>query len=62
MTNPLNQIVPARYRVKVYAVLTLLLLGWTVYQASEGDWRQFVGGLLVALTTGTAASNTRDPE
>lgn len=61
--NPLTEIVPAKARKKVYAVLTLALLVFTVYQASAGDWDQFVGGLLLALTTGTAASNTDvDPE
>lgn len=56
--NPLNEIVPAPYRRKVYAVVALASLGFGLYQASEGDWALFVGSLLAALTTGTAASNT----
>lgn len=56
--NPLIDIIPAIARKYVYALLGLAALVWTVYQASEGDWRQFVGGLIVALTTATAASNT----
>lgn len=61
MTNPLEDIVPASWRKKVYAILALAALIWAIYQTSEGDWTQFVSGLLVALTTATAASNTSAP-
>lgn len=56
--NILNDIIPARYRQIVYALITLLALVWSVYEVSDGDWKKFVGGLIVALTTATAASNT----
>jgi hypothetical protein len=59
--NPLSildDIVPAAYRKVVYGVLTLALLVFSIYQASEGDWSQFVGSLLTALVTGTATANT----
>lgn len=56
--NILNDIIPARYRQVVYALITLLALVWSVYEVSDGDWKKFVGGLIVALTTATAASNT----
>ena len=55
--NPLTDIIPARYRQKVYAALALVALVWGIYEASDGDWRTFVGSLIVALTTATAASN-----
>lgn len=57
--NPLIDVIPAAARRYVYAVLSLAALVWGVFQVSNGDWREFVGGLIVALTTATAASNTR---
>lgn len=54
----LTNVIPSRYRQYVYAILTLVALVWGVYEASAGDWKSFVGGLIVALTTATAASNT----
>lgn len=56
--NPLRDIVPAKYRRYVYAVIGLVAIGWSAYQGSDGDWRSLVGGLIVALTHLTAASNT----
>ena len=58
--NPLTNVIPSRYRKYVYAVLTLAALVYGTYQASDGDWKTFVGGLIVALTTATAASNPTD--
>ena len=58
MTNPLFDVIPAKARKYVYAVLALVALVFTVYQASNGDWVQFVAGLVAALTGATAASNT----
>ena len=55
--NPLTDVIPVKARRYVYAVLTLAAIIWGVYQVSDGDWRSFVGGLIVALTTATAASN-----
>lgn len=56
--NPLENIIPARYRKLVYALLSLAALVFGIYQASQGDWTLVIGGLLTALTSGTAASNT----
>lgn len=56
--NILTDVIPARFRKYVYAALTLAALVWGVLEASNGDWKQFVGGLIVALTSATAASNT----
>lgn len=56
--NPLNDIVPAKYRRFVYAVLALAALVFGIWQASDGDWTVFVGSLLTSLVTATAASNT----
>lgn len=59
-TNPLDEIVPARYRKAVYATIALLALIWTVYAAAGGNWQQFIGGLIVTLSHTVAASNTKD--
>jgi glucose dehydrogenase len=56
--NPLVNVLPPKVRQYVYAVLALAALVWGVYEASDGDWKLFVGGLIVALVNGTAASNT----
>lgn len=56
--NPLYEVLPAKARKYVYAVLALAALVFGVYQASGGDWALFVGGLITSLTAATAASNT----
>lgn len=56
-SNPLQDVVPPKYRQVVYALLTLALLAFSLWQASQGDWTLFAGSLLTALGTGTAASN-----
>jgi hypothetical protein len=56
--NPLYEVLPAKARKYVYAVLSLAALVFSVYQASGGDWVLLVGGLITALTAATAASNT----
>lgn len=56
--NPLTDVIPAKARKYVYAVIALASLVFGVWQASDGDWKAFVGGLIVALVNATAASNT----
>jgi hypothetical protein len=56
-SNPLTDVVPARARKYVYAVLSLAALALAGYQATNGDWVQFVVYLVGALTGATAASN-----
>jgi len=58
-TNPLTAI-PARFRLYVYAVLTLAAFALAAYKAAEGDWVEFAALLLGSLGFGTATSNT-DP-
>ena len=60
--NVLTDVIPARYRRYVYAVVTLAALIWGAWEASQGDWQVFVGTLIGALVTATAASNTPSPE
>jgi hypothetical protein len=58
MSNPLTDVLPAKARKIAYAALFVAALVFAAYQASGGDWKMFVGGLIVALTGATAASNT----
>ena len=60
--NVLTDVLPPHVRKYVYALVALAALVWGAYEASGGDWRRFVGGLIVALTSATAASNTPAPE
>lgn len=60
--NPLVDILPTKYRKIAYALLAVASVVFTIWQASDGDWRQFAGGLLVALFGATAASNAKTPE
>lgn len=61
VSNPLTDVLPAKARKYLYAVAFVLLLIFTVYQASKGDWEQFVGGLLATFVPLLAASNTPPP-
>ena len=58
--NPLSDILPPKVRKYVYAILSLAALVWGVWQVSNGDVAQFIGGLTVALVNATAASNTTE--
>jgi uncharacterized membrane protein YhhN len=58
MPNPLLDVLPAKARKYVYAILALVALALAAYQVSDGDWLVFAGLLLGSLGFGTAASNT----
>lgn len=57
----LKDIIPARYRKVVYALVTLAATIFGIWQASNGDWSTFVASVLTAATTGLATANT-DPQ
>lgn len=61
-SNPLTELIPAKARKYVYGVAALLALVYSIYQASDGDWKQFVAGLFATLVPMLAASNTVSPE
>lgn len=63
MSSPANPLtaIPARFRLYVYAVLTLAAIALAAYKAAEGDWVEFSALLLGSLGFGTATSNT-NPE
>lgn len=56
--NPLADVLPAKARKVLYAVLFVLGLAFSAYQASDGDWYEFAAGLVGALLGAMAASNT----
>jgi hypothetical protein len=59
--NPLTDILPARARKYVYAVVALTALLFGAWQAADGNWAVFGGSVLGGLVSATAASNTNAP-
>lgn len=58
MSNPLTDVLPDTLRKRLYALAFVAVIVFTAFQAADGDWKQFVGGLLGSLVTLLAASNT----
>lgn len=56
--NPLTDLIPAKYRKYVYAVVALAAFVYGVYEASNGDWKQFAIGLVGAAASALAHANT----
>lgn len=56
--NPIADLLPPRVRQILYALLFLAALVFGIYQASEGDWELFAGGVVTALVGLLAAGNT----
>jgi len=62
VTNPLADILPPKVRQAVYAVLFVAAVAYGAYEAADGDWLKFAGGVLVALTGALAHGNVdEDP-
>lgn len=57
-SNPLTDVLSPKARRVLYAVLFVLALGFSAWQAANGDWVAFTSGLVTALFGATAASNT----
>lgn len=55
--NPLVNVLTPKVRGIAYAVLFVAAIVFSVYKASDGDWVEFVGGVITALLGLTAASN-----
>lgn len=62
MNNPLTkflQSLPEKLRLAIYAVIFVGGIIFSVYQATDGDWKQTILGVLVLLFGGAMpASNT----
>lgn len=50
-------LVPSKYRKAVYAFATLVGLGFTLWQASDGDWKQAAASFVATLVPAMAGSN-----
>ena len=57
MSNPLSDVLPARVRLVVYAVVFVAGLVLAAWQAAEGDWVAFAVLLTGSLTGALAGSN-----
>lgn len=55
--NPLTDVLPPQVRKYVYAVLFVVGLGVAAWQATDGDWAEFVAALVLSLGSGMAGSN-----
>lgn len=58
MKNPLTDVLPAKIRRAAYAVLFVAALVFAAFQAADGDWIEFAGGLITSLLGALATSNT----
>lgn len=58
MNTILTDLIPAKARKYVYALIGLLAIIYGAYQGSDGDWGQTIASLLVTLFAATAVSNT----
>lgn len=56
--NPLTDLIPAKYRMYLYAVAAAGLFVYSLWKASDGDWSAFAVALVGALAPALAASNT----
>ena len=54
----LLQMIPVKARKVVYAVLTAVLAVYGIWQATEGNWEQFIVSTITSLSTGMATANT----
>lgn len=57
--NPLTDLIPARYRKYVYAVVALAAFVYGIYEATNGDWKQFAIALVGAAASALAHANTQ---
>jgi len=58
--NPLalfTDLIPAKVRLWIYATAALLLFGYGLWQATEGDWLQFAVAIVTALGSSMAGGN-----
>lgn len=60
--NYLVDLMPAKYRKYLYAVLSAAVAVYGIWQAVEGDWTQFTVSLVTTLTGVLATANTNVPE
>jgi hypothetical protein len=57
MKNPLKDLFPPQVRQALYALLSLVLLVWSIWEANNGDWQTAVPAIIAALIPLLAAGN-----
>ena len=58
MTNPLTDLIPAKYRKYLYALAFLASFVYAAYEANGQDWKRTGGALVTAVIAALAHSNT----
>ena len=56
--NPLTDLIPAKYRKYLYALVSLAAVVYGVCEASNGDWKQFAIALVGLAASALAHANT----
>lgn len=59
MSNPLADVIPAKHRKLVYAVVFVASVVMTAVEANGGDWRAAVLPILTTLSSALSYSNTQ---
>jgi len=54
--------VPTRYRKLTYTTIALLLAGFGIWQAAEGNWGVFALGVVTAISSAMSRVNTSPPD
>ena len=57
----LLKMVPAKYRQWTYAVLSAALFVWGLWEASNGDWKSLVLGVIGAVSSEMSRQNVTVP-
>jgi hypothetical protein len=55
--NPLNELLPAKARKVLYAIVFVAGIVLAAWQAAEGNWTLFIAGLVQAFSGALAGSN-----
>lgn len=59
--NPLTDLLPARVRAYLYAVVAVVAFLYGLWLAANGSWAQFAAAVITALTGALAGSNVTGP-
>ncbi len=54
----LVDLIPAKYRRYLYAIVSAASVVFAAYQASDDDWREFAAGVIAAAVSALATANT----
>jgi hypothetical protein len=62
VSNPLTDLIPARYRKYLYALAFVASFVYAIYEANGHDWKATAGAVVGAVLSALAHSNTPAPE